>query len=349
MARKQTILGMATAVALAGVVAVPAAANAADGDLYTWVHNPTGSDQAGFATISSADAALTFLGTNLLSENPELRAAVGAEVCDGVGYAVAEDGLDGSTSYAFTWDPTTGALLSEPVELFYADGEVAGAIEADTLADCTFLSLVYLWVEGYPYWTISEVDPTTGEVTPLVWIDWTPELGQVTGIATDPSGTTYLFGTTTSSPYDSLVATADLSTGDLGVLEVMEGLRTEFGDTFTHGIDFDANGVLWTFVGVYAVEQYHLASFAAGADLVTAVPTDHGPVVDHGEGDFFRVTYPAPLAAEGTVVPPAPPAPQLANTGAELPVGVLFAAGILLALGAAAVIRRRMADQGTSG
>ena len=124
MARPKTLLGAATAVALAGLIAFPTAAHAAEVELYTWVYNPVGSDAAGFATISPTDAALTFLGTDSIDDASNV---VGEEVCDGVGYAIDDDGLDDAQS-VLTWDIETGAVLTGPTALSIAGGTIENVV-----------------------------------------------------------------------------------------------------------------------------------------------------------------------------------------------------------------------------
>lgn len=335
MARARLALAGTAAVAVAGLLVVPSAAHAAEGDLYVWLYNPTGSDVSGFGTISPTDAALSFLGTDTIDDIDDV---LGVEVCGGVGFALDNDGLDDVETVS-TWDTATGALLSGPVDLTVSEGEVTDVREADALADCTLLSLVQITVDNSVGWFVASIAPATGAVDPIVPVAYSDPIVELTGIATNAAGVTYLFAELATN--DSAVAVADLDAGTHTPFTLIEGYSDLYGDNFTHGIDFDDNDVLWAFVGVYDDEQYHLASLAAGSDLVTGLPTDHGLVAD-GAGDLggFRVNYPAPLAADGALAPPAP-APQLAATGAGLPVGVMLVAGILLLAGGALVIARR--------
>ncbi|MDH6181950.1 hypothetical protein M2152_002132 [Microbacteriaceae bacterium SG_E_30_P1] len=337
---KRSLVVTGTAVAAAASLALlPSAAIGHTDGLFSWSYSPVGSDFGGFSSVSKTDAALALLGEDTLEQFPYV---TGSEVCNEVGYAVGfadyED-VEGDYSAIATWDHTTGAILSGPVELTI-DGQayITDLVELDTLADCTVITLAEL--DGGDDWAIIEVDPATGASTVLLEL---PDLesGGYTGLATNAAGVTHLFFELEGYPNYTAV---DFEGGTIGLPIPLEGLIDYFESSgFTEGVDFDAAGGLWIVAGVNAEEEYHLVTFAAGADLGTATPTDIGTLPYYGDG--LRINSPIPLTAEGATVAPVTPAkPQLAATGSELPFGIAAGAiALLLAGGTALVLRRRAA------
>lgn len=324
--------GVAVAAA-AGLVLVPTAASGHTDNLFTWVDTDEG---AGFGTTSKTDAALTALGGDA---GLEIDPATGIEICNEVGYAVGSL-LDGSgTPAVVTWDHNTGALLSEPVELTIADGDVDGVVELDALADCTILAIAFLDGE-LPEAALVSVDTLTGELTIVADLSSSPN--PPSGVATNAAGTTFVFAGDFGD--DGVFTTVDVTTGALGTWNELGGLIDFFeGGGPLFGVDFDATGTMWLITGADSLEEYHLVSFAPGADLATAQPTDVGT---YPFTDELVASPPFPLAAEGHAAVPAPaPAPQLAATGTELPAGIVVGAGILLLAGAALLTARRRAAQ----
>ena len=326
--------GVAVAAA-AGLVLVPSAATGHTDNLFTWVGTDDGS---GFGTTSKTDAALTALS---VEAGLELEVASGVEVCNEVGYAVGGR-LDGSGTPAIvTWDHSTGALLSEPVDLWIEGGDVDGVVELDTLADCSILTIAFLEGE-VPEAALVSVDLATGELAIVADLTSSPQLPS--GVATNAAGTTFVF----AGDYgvNGVFTTVDVTTGALGAPWTELGGLIEFfeGGGPLFGVDFDASDTMWLIIGADSEETHYLVSFAAGADLATAQPTEIGSYAFEGE-DVIAST-PFPLAAEGHTPVPAPGSePQLAATGAELPAGIVLGAGILLLTGAALLIARRRTAQ----
>lgn len=334
--RTWAAVGAATLCSLALALA-PVSATAADGDLFSWGYTPGTPDVGGFAAVSPTDATLTLLGTDTIDT---LRAPTGVEVCDGTGYAF---GTVLGEAVVLTFDPANGATLSAPTALTIPGGIIEGTIDADTLADCTLLTVAQVSGVDDGRQTglyVVSVDAATGQTEPLAF------LGDfyTTGIATSPSGTTYVFTFVPASPAAAVV---DLHTGTLASPVILGGFAPLYDNSMgeSMGVDFDSSGVLWAAVGVTDSEDPRLASFAAG-DLATAVGTDHGPLLDSGTGAVL-VENPVPLAVEATFPAAAGPgtAPQLAATGTDLPLGALAAAALLGMAGAAVVVttRRRAA------
>lgn len=333
--RHRLVLGLAAVGAAAGLALVPAAATAAGTTLYTWAYNPVGSDIGGFATTSTTDAALALLGADTLAD----MLASGTEACAGVGYAVGEvDGGDlDDIPVVATFDLVTGAITSGPTALTIADGTVTEALEADTLADCTLLTIAF--VEGdYTGGAVVSVNPATGVAEIVAEL---PTIGGVdyTGLATDSSGVTYLFGNVGDEPW---VTVLDLVTGTFPEPSLMSGLIDYYSSNgFTMGVDFDAADGLWIANGVNAEEEYHLSSFATGADLVVDEPVDIGILPYYDTPSELRISSPIPLAAGSPVAP----SPQLAATGSTMPIAAIALGGLLALAGAGALIlgRRRTA------
>lgn len=339
MKRSLVIAGTAVAAA-ASLVLLPAAATAHTDHLFTWSYSPEGSDAGGFSTVSKTDAALALLGADTL---PIIDEVSGMEVCNEIGYAVGWQDLGSEVEIptVVTWDHSTGAILSGPEQLDLVTDEQAivdDVLELDTLGDCTVISIAEI-DDGEPgtFPSIVEIDPATGDTTVLVELPLIE--GEYTGLATDAAGVTHLFMTFAGYPY---TRTIDLETGTLGDSTALAGLSEYFESSgFTEGVDFDAAGGLWLVTGVNAEEEYHLVSYAAGADLGSGTPTDIGILPYYGDG--LQINSPIPLTADAAPVAPIEPAkPQLAATGSELPVGFGAAAlALLLAGGTVLVLRRR--------
>lgn len=334
--RTWAAVGAASLAAL-GLALAPLSAMAADGDLFSWGYTPGTPDAGGFAAVSPTDASLTLLGTDTIDT---LRAPTGVEVCDGTGYAF---GTALGDAVVLTFDPATGATLSAPTALTIPGGTVDSTIDADTLADCTLLTVGYVTGEDDLRQTgnyVLRVDASTGTTEPLAF------LGDfyTTGIATSPSGTTSVFTFVPASPAAAVV---DLQTATLGSPVILGGFAPLYDDSMgeSMGVDFDSAGVLWAAVTVTDSEDPRLASFAAG-DLATAAGTDHGPLLDSGTG-VVLVDSPVPLAVGATFPGAAGPgsSPQLAATGTGAPLGLYVGAALLVAAGAAVVVttRRRSA------
>ena len=342
--KRSLVIGGVAVAAAASLALVPTAALGHTDGLFTWSYTPVGSDAGGFSSVSKTDAALALLGESTLEEFPDV---TGAEVCDEVGYAVGfadkVDVVESTMRAIATWDHSTGAILTGPTELTI-DGQayITDVRELDTLADCSIITLAEL--DGGNDWAIIEVDAATGAAEVLAELPLIE--GEYTGLATDASGVTYLFMTFAGYPY---YRTVDLGAGTFGPASALDGLSDYFESSgFTQGVDFDATGGLWAVTGVDAEEQYHLISFAAGAELGTATPTDSGVLPYEGEG--LLINAPIPLTAEGSAIQPvqpvpapAPAQPQLAATGSELPAGIAAVALALLAAGGVMLVVRRRA------
>ena len=322
------VTGTAAATALA-LVLVPAAASGHTDNLYTWAFMPE-EDVSGFATTSKTDASLALLPTNTDST---VEQATGTEICNEVGYAVTS--AFESDPQILTWDHTTGAVLTGPVDINLPGEILWDASELDTLPDCTVITILeYDAEDGI---AIAKVDPVTGEATILVDLP-VFETEWYTGLATSPDGKTYVF--VTVGGYAN-VALVDFAAGDIGVPVLLNGLSTYFESSgFIYGVDFDAAGTLWAITGVDQEEAYHLVSFAAGSSLPSETPTDIG-TYDYVDPPF--VDSPIPLNTEGVVFV-APEEPALAATGSEAPFGIAAGAlALLLAGGAVLLLRRRAA------
>jgi len=334
MRHSRILVTGAVAAAATALLLAPAAATAHTDNLYTWADDGLGDGESvgGFATTSKTDASLAFLSAGTTEAIDQ---ATGVEICDEVGYAVSRT----SDEYAgiLTWDHTTGAILSGPVDIYVGNEPVYDAVELDTLADCTVISIVDFDSETGT--AIAKIDPLTGEATALVDLPYF-ETENYTGLATAPDGSTYIFVTVDGYPNVALV---DFSTSSIGVPVLLNGLSTYFDSSgFTYGVDFDAAGGLWAITGVNQLEEYHLVSFAAGASLPSATPTDIGPY-SYVIPPF--VDAPIPLSTEGLAeTPVAPIEPALAATGSEAPLGIAAGAlALLVAGGAVLTLRRRTA------
>ncbi|MDO7880938.1 hypothetical protein [Antiquaquibacter soli] len=322
----------------AAVVALGAApASAADVTLYTY--GTSSAPEMAFATLSTTDAALEFLATNIGYLGLEV---TGTEVCGGAGIAFAEPGEPGAPVIA-TWNTSTGevtaqsSLWMDPESLPEPSDEatVLGALEADSLSDCSPLTIVTYRVEDDPetITAIASVDPGSGETTVIVDVPSTavalatnPISGQVTLLLTDDSGAA------------AYAAPVDLAAKTVGAPVELTGLGT-LGGPIVQGVDVDESGTTWMIVAT--TEAMLVVSFAPGAAL-TSTPTIVGDLPITGSPvDGPTVFEPVPLAVSGGSGGGLPaPVPQLAATGAELPLGVALGAGILLLLGLVLTRRR---------
>ena len=327
MRRSRIVLtGAVAAAASAAIILTPVAASSHTDNLYTWAQDSE-EEVGGFATTSKTDASLALLEVNTESIASNVG---GAEVCNEVGYAVNSP-YEGYASI-FTWDHTTGAILSDPVDIHVGNEPAYQAIELDTLADCTVISILVFDSETGT--AIAKIDPATGDSTVLVTLPFFEDQ-EYTGLATAPNGSTYIFMTVDNYPNVALV---DFESGTIGTPVLLNGLSTYFDSSgFTMGVDFDAAGGLWAITGVDQEEVYHLISYAAGESIPSATPTDVGP---YSYVNPPIVNSPIPLTAEGAAVV-APAEPALAATGSEAPFGIAAGALALLVAGAAALVLRR--------
>ncbi|MGX5680975.1 hypothetical protein [Schumannella luteola] len=334
------VLACLGAVAVVALGAAPA--SAAEVTLYTY--GTSSAPEMAFATVSTTDAALAFLPTDIRFLDLEV---TGTEVCGGQGVAFAQPGEPGAPVIA-TWNTTTGevtgqsSLWMDPESLPNPADEstVLSVLEADSLADCSPITIVSYRVGDDPdiITAIATVDRGSGETTVIVDVPSTavalatdPISGQVTLFLTDDSG---------SAAYASPV---DLAAKTVGAPVELTGLGT-LGGPIVQGVDVDESGTTWMIVAT--TEAMLLVSFAPDAEL-TSTPTVVGELPITGSPvDGPTVFEPVPLAvSDGSGGGLPAPAPQLAATGAELPLGVAFGAGILLLGGLALVaIRRRTAQ-----
>lgn len=327
MPRTRLALATAALAAAGALVLTPTAATGHTDFLYSW--GLTGSGDAApsaFLTVSKSDAALA-----PLADLPDSVGLVtGTEICADAAFAI-----DGDAGDVITWNHSTGALISSVPIVASGYEEFT---ELDALEDCTLLTLAV--AEEDDSWVILSVDPVTGATTLEFNLFASGQLNfYYTGIATSPNGTTYVFGDANGSPFWS---TVDFQTDTQEVPIELTGLVEVTGGStgFTAGIDFDAAGGLWFIHGVNDTETLYLATYAAGADLSVAEPTQIG-ITPYGPPAAPFVDFPTPLAVDHA----AAPQPQLAATGTELPAGVVLAAGILLLAGAAIVLARRRPAQ----
>lgn len=335
------VLAFLCAVAVVALGAAPA--SAADTDVTLYTYGTSSSPEMAFATVSTTDAALEFLPTDIRFLDLEVS---GTEVCGGQGVAFAQSS-SGAPVIA-RWDIATGAVtgqsslwmnpesLPQPTD----DSTVVSTLEADSLADCSPLTIVGYQLDGNPevLRAIAWVDAGSGETTVLVssGID-----SESVALATDPiSGQLFLFSTDGTGDI-AYAAPVDLATGTVGARVELTGLGS-LGSPLVQGVDFDEGGTAWMIVATS--EAMELVSFAPGAALTT-VPSVVGELPITGSPvDGPTVFEPVPLAAVGGSGGGLPaPSPQLASTGAELPVGVALGAGILLLFGAGVLVARRRA------
>lgn len=338
MKTSRTVLA-GTAVAVAASLAlIPSAALGHTDSLFTWAYVVGEDINGGFATTSKTDASLAPVGASTIDVADEIH---GMEICNEVGYAVNSPLEDDPG--ILTWDHVTGAILSGPVELDLQTEEMAFieyTVELDTLADCTVIALIYFYGGDDPgdsYWAIAQIDPVSGDTTVVMELPAPLADFEYSGLATF-AGTTYVFLDIDDLPY---VSTVDLTAQTITEPVQLAGLSDFFeSEGFTAGVDFDATGVLWLATGVDAEEEYHLVSFAAGADLGTAAPTDLGILPYLGD-DPYLINAPIPLTADGAAA--AAPEPVLAATGSEAPFGIAAGALALLVAGGAVLLLRRRA------
>lgn len=329
----RTLAGVAATAALALALVPSAAASAHTDDLFTWVLT-YGEDESGFATTSKSDASLAYLGANTYGELPYV---TGMEICDEVGFAVTDASND--PSYVL-FDHVTGEIVKESAPITHATLDVYSVWEADALGDCSFLTLADLVDEQENYYhVLLRVDIATGEATVLV--DLSDIEGWATGVATDANGVTYIFGEQFEDG-TIYVAVVDIATGTVGDWEPLVSVNELFeSNVFSMGVDFDASGALWMTVGVWNEEQYHLVALTGTGAPTARIAEDRGILPWSGDAGDLVVGETIPLTAEQASSPPPAPGPQLANTGAGVPAGVVVAGGILLLGGAGILLLRR--------
>lgn len=325
--KRVTLSAVVAASAALALAVIPSAATAHTDNLYTWAFFPDADPGlSGFATTSKTDAALTLLPTNT---DDLFHSPTGTEVCNEVGYAVG-DFFDDEAGF-LVWDHESGALIGAIDALWTTGGAVREVWELDTLADCTILTIGALEGPDVPSTAVLSINLATHSVDVVVDLS-VLDVMDITGLATDPTGVTYLFAVVANYPH---YAVLDLAAGTAGEWQPLTSLSGHFESTgFTLGVDFDASGVLWAVTGVNNEEAYHLVSLS-GPDLGSATVTDAGILPYSGDG--LQISEPIPLTAEHA------PSPQLADTGAEAPAGVILGAGVFLLGGPFFVALRRRA------
>lgn len=311
---------LVAALCLGGSALAASAAGEPDG-LYSAQEGDTGSN---FVQLSKTDATATALGTAT-----DLYIFYSVEVVDGLGYAtgviLGAEGEDDDVYAFFTWDITTGEVLTA-VPLSSAAGEIVDVTALDTTTDGVFLAYIEIGGDGdtSTEW-IASIDPATGAVTLLVDVDL-PDDGRIfEGIATNPvTGVTYAL-----ADYDNGIpaySPVDLAAGTVGESVALTSVSDSIGGGWFVEGDFDATGVLWfTYSGDVGVAR-------------TDTPAEVG-VAATELGDPNIVDKAITVGQTVAPVPPAPE-PQLAATGFPVaPVAGIAAA--LLAAGALVVFGRR--------
>jgi len=307
---------MIAALALGGAAAASTAAGEPDG-LYSASDSGEGVGN-GFVQLDKTDATATTLGPV-----SDVYVFTSVEVVNGLGYAIgyADGGEEApDVSYVFTWDITTGAVLTSVAATL--NGEPSSELEAlDTTNEGVLLTYAYA---DESQW-VASIDPTTGIVTLLVNTDAATDDRIFEGIATNPvTGITFAL-----ADYDNGVpaySPIDFATGTFGESVVFEQIAEDLGSGWFIEGDFDATGVLW----------FTYSNGVARTDGPAEVGVD---ATELGEPDIYSKA----ITVGQTVVLPAPaPEPQLAATGFD--VAPLFGgAGVLLAAGLGLLLVRRRA------
>jgi hypothetical protein len=329
---KLVIRGIVAGIALASLgfmVASPASAHT--NNIYGFVNYD---GPSGFATFDRTNADATLLPA-LLSTGPDhvLGIDITNEVASGVG--VTYNASD--TYYTFTWDHTTGAILS------VVGAYVAGATSLDnmrgldTLPDGTLVTWVDYTLDSgkgsASYSAIATVNSTTGELTPVIdmsdLLQGDPPGYSLQEIATDPiSGSTFALLLATSSSAPAFVQ-LNFSLNSHSVPTTFGGTGFENGDF--RGADFDADGTLYFIFNNNQRDRYELSSVSGPATWATAPRT----VIGDAAGNLgTNVIDPYALAVEYT--PPVSPA--LAKTGAEFPTALLLLGSVAVLAGAVTVV-----------
>lgn len=286
-----------------------------------------GGGSSGFVQLSKTDATATALGTTT-----DLYTFFSVEVVDGLGYAtgliLGAEGEDDDIYAFFTWDITTGEVLTA-VPLSSAAGVITDVTALDTTTEGVFLAYIEIGGGDGPgtEW-IASIDPATGAVTLLVDVDL-PDDGRIfEGIATNPvTGVTYAL-----ADFDNGIpaySPVDLVAGTVGESVALPTISDSIGAGWFVEGDFDSTGVLWfTYSNGVGVSR-------------TDTPAEVG--VSATELGDPSIAEKAITIGQTVVVPPVPvpvPEPQLAATG--FPVApVAGIAGVLLAAGALVVFGRR--------
>jgi hypothetical protein len=321
-AARLSLAGIA-AVALSAAVALPASGHT--GHLFTSLMPGEGTTQ--FGTIDPVTAVVSPLGT------PTTSGHSGIEIVAETGYVIEVTGGEVRTFAISTWDHTTGAILgSVPIVL-----PVAGLINTveglDALPDGTLIAYLHADIEDGEFdvpeiWVVS-INPATGMTTFLVELTALDDEDFYTdSLATDPTtGTTYAF-----VDYNDgipLVVTLDLAGGTYSAPVALAALRTEFGDGYVAGADYDTAGTLWFFYSLFGEGDTAVLASASGTlDAVTEAETISSPLTQQVE--LQSLAYD-------------PYVPQLAATGFPVLAAGAMGVALLGAGGLAMVARRRRA------
>ncbi|MDH6180268.1 hypothetical protein M2152_000450 [Microbacteriaceae bacterium SG_E_30_P1] len=315
-ARFSLALALVASFAVGGAAASASAAGEPDG-LYS-TSSPGEGAANGFVQLDKTDATATPVGP--VSDTYFF---LSVEVVNGLGYAIGyEADAEDAPFQVFTWDITSGAVLTAVVATAPIDGEFS--LEA---LDTTNAGVLLTYLQSGDIEWLASIDPATGVVTPLVDLDTAPDGRIFEGIATNPvTGVTYLL-----ADYDDGIpaySSIDIATGGFGESVFFPQFAETLGSGWFSEGDFDATGTLWfTYSGDVGV---------ARTDGPAEVGVD---AVELGDPDIVSKA----ITIGQTVVAPAPaPEPQLAATG--FPVApVVGGAAVLLAAGLGMIVLRRRA------
>ncbi|MDO9590437.1 MAG: hypothetical protein Q7J04_04785, partial [Microcella sp.] len=228
-----TTAALIGAIVFAGSATAASAAGEVDG-LYS-ASNESGGQ---FVQLDKTDATATPLGS--ASATYEF---LSVEVVDGLGYATGVvpggDDVD-DVYYVFTWNITTGAVLTTvPLTSSLA---IDGVWALDTRIDGVLIAYVSFDNEDDAW--ISSINPVTGVVIPLVDLSLVDDGRIFEGLATNPvDGITYAL-----ADYDNGVpatSPVDFGAGTIGDSVAYQEIADSLGDGWFSEGDFDETGVLW--------------------------------------------------------------------------------------------------------
>jgi LPXTG-motif cell wall-anchored protein len=355
--RRRSRLAAAAMLATGACLAAAAPASAAtDPDaVYVFLRSTdAGVTTLSFGTAAKADASLSTLSVEYTGVEPKA-----IEIVDEFGYAIVPGwvGPDFVTSIA-RWDTTTGEVISStPIVLdsgspLYRPDWVGGSfIGLDSPDGVHLQTAVCAWGMTGRECFLGTLDPTTAVFTAtadLTTVSATS--GSTMGdLATAPAtGTTTLFFDVYDPQAGSRMPFAvTLQDGVLGTPFPLTGVTTTVGGGAVLGADYAPDGTLWlVYSGAGGLE---LLSFAAGASLTDAVPTEVGPL-ETGDpagplvtADAFGQLAVAPWVPATPAAPDddPPTAPALAETGAASVGAAALGASLLLAGALTLGMRRR--------